>query len=73
MAEQTDDPDLKEKFAPLAKQLADKQKDILAEIDATRGKPIDINGYYKPNMEKVTKAMRPSSTFNEILKNFVPN
>jgi isocitrate dehydrogenase len=73
MAEQTDDPVLKQKFAPLAKQLADKQKDILAEIDATRGKPIDINGYYKPNMEKVTKAMRPSSTFNEILKNFVTN
>jgi isocitrate dehydrogenase len=73
MAEQTDDPKLKEKFSPLAKQLDEKQKDILAEIDATRGKPIDIDGYYKPNMDKVTQAMRPSSTFNEILNNFVAN
>ncbi|MBT6059194.1 MAG: hypothetical protein HOG51_14240, partial [Gammaproteobacteria bacterium] len=27
----------------------------------------DIGGYYKPNAELVSAAMRPSATFNEIM------
>ncbi|WP_373493869.1 NADP-dependent isocitrate dehydrogenase [Aquiflexum sp.] len=28
---------------------------------------MDIGGYYKLDIEKITKAMRPSETFNKIL------
>jgi isocitrate dehydrogenase len=73
MAEQNDDEKLKNRFAPLAAKLAEKQDEILREIDATRGKPLDIGGYYNPEKEKVTRAMRPSQTFNQILADFQQN
>jgi isocitrate dehydrogenase len=71
LAAQNDDSTLKERFAKLASRLAEKQNAILAEIDATRSKPIDIGGYYLPDVKKVTQAMRPSSTFKQILEDFV--
>ena len=71
MAAQNEDQQLKTRFATLATRLAEKQTTILAEIDATRGKTIDIGGYYLPDTRKVTQAMRPSQTFNNILENFL--
>jgi len=32
-----------------------------------QGTPVDLDGYYLPNSKKVSSAMRPSSTFNELL------
>jgi isocitrate dehydrogenase len=32
-----------------------------------QGKPQTIGGYYQPNPELTSKAMRPSETFNAIL------
>jgi isocitrate dehydrogenase len=29
-----------------------------------QGKPVDIGGYYMPDMKKVSAVMRPSATFN---------
>lgn len=71
MAAQNEDTLLKAKFSTLAQQLADKNATILAEIDTARDKVLDIGGYYKPDDKKVTQAMRPSKTLNDILKNFV--
>ena len=71
MAAQNSDLKLKERFAVLAKQLAEKHDTILAEINAARGKPLDIGGYYRPDDKKVVQAMRPSATFNKILEDFV--
>jgi isocitrate dehydrogenase len=71
MAEQNDSQQLKERFTKLAKELAEKHDSILAEIDATRGKPADIGGYYNPDKTKVTMAMRPSQTLNSIIDNFM--
>lgn len=73
MAAQDDDEELKKRFASLAAKLAEKQDEILKEIDLTRGKPMDIGGYYNPDKEKVTMAMRPSHTFNKILADFQQN
>ncbi len=70
MASQNDDKGLKTRFEALAKDLSGRHDAILAEIDATRGKPVDIGGYYQPDVSKVTKAMRPSKTFNAILEEF---
>lgn len=70
LANQNDDKNLKAKFAPLAKKLAENKDKILAEINATRGKPQDLGGYYQPDKAKLKKAMRPSETFNAIIDGF---
>ncbi len=67
LATQTEDPALAVKFAPLAKQLADNEKTIVAEFAAVQGKPVDIGGYYKPDFDKLEAIMRPSKTFNAAL------
>src|SRR5690606_35749438 len=67
LAAQTDDKELQQKFAPLAKLLADNEAKIVAELAAVSGKPVDIGGYYRPNRELTEKAMRPSATFNGAL------
>jgi isocitrate dehydrogenase len=55
------------KFAPLAKQLADNEQAIVAELAAVQGKPADIGGYYKPDFAKLEAVMRPSKTLNAAL------
>jgi isocitrate dehydrogenase len=67
LAAQNDDTDLKATFAPLAKALTDNEATILAELVAVQGKPVDIAGYYHPDLQRVTQAMRPSNTFNQAL------
>lgn len=67
LAAQDGDPVLKQKFAPVAQVLAGKLDQILGELKAAKGKPMDIGGYYHPNLERVKTATRPSPTFNAIL------
>ena len=67
LAEQTQDPDLQARFAPLAKTLADNEERINAELIAAQGQPVDMGGYYLPDFAKTSAAMRPSTTFNEAL------
>ncbi len=67
LAAQNDDPDLKKKFSSIAKELETNLDTILAEIKASKGRPMDIGGYYHPCPDKVKAAMRPSATFNKIL------
>ncbi|UXA10807.1 NADP-dependent isocitrate dehydrogenase [Mycobacterium sp. SMC-8] len=68
LADQTEDKELAEHFAPLAKTLADQESTIVEELNAVQGEPADIGGYYYPDPEKTTKVMRPSPTFNEALE-----
>ena len=70
MAEQNDDAELRARFAPLAKSLAENETRIVAELNGVQGKPVDIGGYYAPNTDLATKAMRPSQTFNAVLESF---
>jgi len=35
-----------------------------------QGKPVDIGGYYLPDMAKVSAVMRPSATLNAVLEGF---
>ncbi|AHB05227.1 isocitrate dehydrogenase [Pandoraea pnomenusa 3kgm] len=67
LAEQTDDAELAQRFAPLAKRLAENEKTIVAELAEVQGKPADIGGYYKPDFDKLEQVMRPSKTFNAAL------
>ncbi|HSJ67358.1 MAG TPA: NADP-dependent isocitrate dehydrogenase [Anditalea sp.] len=68
LVEQDQDPDLQEDFEEVAQALNDQESDILAELNGAQGKPVDIGGYYKPDAEKTSHAMRPSRTFNSILE-----
>ena len=67
LAAQTEDKELQARFAPLAKTLTDNEAKIVAELCAVQGKPIDIHGYYRPDAELASKAMRPSATLNAAL------
>lgn len=67
LSEQTEDSDLKAHFTKVARQLKDNEQQILQELIEAQGHPVDIGGYYKPEESKVTNAMRPSQTLNNIL------
>jgi isocitrate dehydrogenase len=67
LAEQKDDATLAAQFAPLAKQLMNDEKSIVAELAAVQGKPADIGGYYMPDFNKLETVMRPSKTLNAAL------
>ncbi|MHC8395624.1 NADP-dependent isocitrate dehydrogenase [Pseudomonas sp. LB3P93] len=64
LATQTEDTALQAQFDQLAKTLTENEATIVAELNAVQGKPVDIGGYYHANAELISKAMRPSNTFN---------
>ena len=67
LAEQTEDKDLQARFVKVAKQLADNEAKIAAELIGAQGKPADMGGYYRRDGTKTAKAMRPSQTLNAII------
>lgn len=68
LANQNKDEALKAEFTPIAKQLSDNEEAIVKELNDIQGKPTDIGGYYEPNEALINKVMRPSETFNAILR-----
>ena len=71
LAEQTDDAELKAQFENIAAKLQANEEKIVKELNDAQGVSIDIGGYYHPNAEKASKAMRPSNTLNDILASIV--
>ncbi|TVQ24299.1 MAG: NADP-dependent isocitrate dehydrogenase [Spirochaetaceae bacterium] len=67
LAEQAQDPSLKKVYTDLAAQLASSSEDILHELTAAQGKPVDLGGYFHPDDAKAGAAMRPSPTLNAII------
>ena len=67
LAKQTEDAELAEIFAPVAKELSDNADAIAAELLEVQGKTVELDGYYNPNDAKATAAMRPSEKFNAIV------
>ena len=67
LAAQNTDAELKATFTPIALAFETNEAKINAELIAAQGKPQDIGGYYQPNPDLTSKAMRPSETFNRIL------
>ncbi|MGD8608234.1 MAG: NADP-dependent isocitrate dehydrogenase [Myxococcales bacterium] len=64
---ESDDAELRAKFAPVAESLADSETKIVEELNGVQGKPMDVGGYYMPDDELASKAMRPSATLNAII------
>ena len=67
LAEQSKDADLQARFAPIAKQLGEREQQIVKELIDVQGKPVDIGGYYHPDAAKASVALRPSAALNGIL------
>ena len=67
LASQDRDPNLRAEFEPIASRLTELEGQILDELNAAQGSPVDIGGYYHPDASKVAAAMRPSASFNEVL------
>jgi isocitrate dehydrogenase len=63
--------ELAAKFAPVAEALKANEETIMAELMAAEGegKTTDVGGYFHPNDEMASKAMRPSATLNNIIDN----
>ena len=70
LARQSDDAELAERFKPLAESLSESESKIVDELNAVQGSPVEIDGYYRPDQDKVAAAMRPSETLNEALEAF---
>ena len=73
LAEQTDDAQLAQAFADLAKTLTEQERTIVDELIAVQGSPADIGGYYQPDAAKASAVMRPSKIFNEAVPDQIPD
>ncbi len=67
LAAQDKDKELKARFAPVAKALGEKAAEIDASLIAVQGKPVDMDGYYRPDRKKLDAAMRPCAALNAII------
>jgi isocitrate dehydrogenase len=69
VAAQDEDPELAEKFAPLAKALTESEAQVVSELEKAQGEPIKEEGYgyYHADRAAIKRIMRPSATLNSIL------
>jgi len=70
LAAQNLDADLQQQFTPLAERLSNEEARIVQELNDAQGSAQDIDGYYRPDAEKISVAMRPSATLNTTLDQF---
>ncbi|RKS21066.1 isocitrate dehydrogenase [Arthrobacter sp. AG1021] len=68
LAKQDKDAELASAFADVAKALGENEETIVAELAEVQGKPVELDGYYRPNEEKTSAVMRPSATLNKALE-----
>ena len=67
LAAQGQDAELKSLFGRLAETLQANESTIVDELNSVQGQPVDIQGYFHPNRELASQAMRPSKTLNDAL------
>lgn len=67
LANQNEDAELKAIFSKVFSELLSNEAKIAQELIDAQGSPINIGGYYLPDAELASNAMRPSATFNKIL------
>ena len=68
LAAQEEDVALRDFFAPVAQALADGEDQIVKDLLNVQGSAVDTGGYYQPEDARASAAMRPSSTFNQIIQ-----
>jgi isocitrate dehydrogenase len=67
LAAQDKDKELRDRFSGVYKKLAENEAKIAADLIAVQSRPVDMGGYYRPDIAKVTAAMRPCATLNAII------
>ncbi len=67
LAQQSADGELQTLFEVVAGKLAANESNIMDELNAAQGSPVDLGGYYHPDSALASNAMRPSATFNAII------
>ena len=67
LAAQDQNPELKARFAEVARQMTENEDKIIQELTDCQGQPVDIGGYYRPDHDMSAAAMRPSATLNAII------
>jgi len=67
LASQADDPELAAQFRGIASRLAENENAIVGELEHAQGSEMDLQGYYMPDDELASSAMRPSATLNTII------
>ncbi|WP_456268490.1 NADP-dependent isocitrate dehydrogenase [Kushneria sp. AK178] len=67
LSEQNDDAELQKLFGELYETLSSNEQAIVDELNGVQGKPVEIKGYYHPDIELAGQAMRPSSILNDAL------
>ena len=67
LANQNDDDDLKNKFKEIAEALSSNEATIINQLNGAQGKPMNVGGYYFPDDQLASAAMRPSAVLNEII------
>ncbi len=67
LADQSADPELAQRFGPLAQRLEADEAKIVSELAAVQGSAVALGGYYHPDVDATSGAMRPSTTFNDAL------
>jgi isocitrate dehydrogenase len=70
LASQSEDAEMKARFAKLADELGKNEATINEQLLAAQGQPVDLGGYYMPDMEKSSSVMRPSVVFNDLIDSF---
>ena len=67
LADQDKDQELKAKFTKVVEELESKEQVIIDELNGAQGSPVELGGYFMPDDEKASKAMRPSATLNAVI------
>ncbi len=69
LAAQNEDAALQARFQKVSGLMKENEGKINDELMAAQGKSVDVGGYYKPDFDKATTAMRASATLNDIVDN----
>jgi len=67
LTEQETDGEISERFSSFAENLRENEDAIIEELNQAQGSPVDLGGYFLPDEQKASAAMRPSSLFNDAL------
>lgn len=68
LAKQSDDMELQDEFQSVYVDMLENEEKIVKELNGAQGVSVDMGGYYLPDFEKTSSAMRPSATLNEIIE-----
>lgn len=71
LAEQSQDAELKSTFTAVAQAFTNQEAKIVEELNAAQGPEMNIGGYFSPQNDLASKAMRPSETLNTILSSLL--